>query len=236
MRSIICTVSSGYWPDAVSAESISASLPSSTAFATSEASARVGRGFCVMDSSICVAVITGRRASRALDDLLLHDRHAFGTHLHAEIAARDHHAVGHFENRVQIFDGLRLFEFGDDRRVASGAPYRAFGRSDIGCAPHETHRDVIHVMLQRKSEIVVIFFRERRHLQFHARQIDAFMLAENSRHRRLRRKRIAPCGQHPQFDQSIGEQDAVAAMDFARQHLNVVLTPARHRCARPFRS
>mmetsp|Transcript_36070 Transcript_36070/g.60795 ORF Transcript_36070/g.60795 Transcript_36070/m.60795 type:complete len:203 (+) Transcript_36070:698-1306(+) len=35
------------------------SVPSSTALATSVASARVGRGFMVMDSSICVAVITG---------------------------------------------------------------------------------------------------------------------------------------------------------------------------------
>ena len=59
------TASTGYFPDAVSAESITASDPSKIAFATSDASARVGRGFCVIDSSICVAVITGRRASRA---------------------------------------------------------------------------------------------------------------------------------------------------------------------------
>jgi len=44
---------------AVSAESITASEPSKIALATSEASARVGLGFSVMDSSICVAVITG---------------------------------------------------------------------------------------------------------------------------------------------------------------------------------
>ena len=35
------------------------SVPSSTALATSVASARVGRGFLIMLSSICVAVITG---------------------------------------------------------------------------------------------------------------------------------------------------------------------------------
>mmetsp|Transcript_52254 Transcript_52254/g.155929 ORF Transcript_52254/g.155929 Transcript_52254/m.155929 type:complete len:201 (-) Transcript_52254:150-752(-) len=38
---------------------MTASVPSSTAFATSLASARVGRGALHMDSSICVAVITG---------------------------------------------------------------------------------------------------------------------------------------------------------------------------------
>ena len=40
-------------------ESITASAPSITALATSETSARVGRGFFTMDSSIWVAQITG---------------------------------------------------------------------------------------------------------------------------------------------------------------------------------
>ena len=59
IRSIACTASTGYCPIAVSADSITASVPSRIAFATSDASARVGRGACTIDSSICVAVITG---------------------------------------------------------------------------------------------------------------------------------------------------------------------------------
>jgi hypothetical protein len=39
--------------------SMTQSVPSSTALATSVASARVGRGFFTMLSSICVAVMTG---------------------------------------------------------------------------------------------------------------------------------------------------------------------------------
>jgi putative Mn2+ efflux pump MntP len=39
-----------------------ASVPSSTALATSLASARVGRGLRIIESSICVAVITGLAA------------------------------------------------------------------------------------------------------------------------------------------------------------------------------
>merc|ERR1719201_1500970 len=54
---------SGYWPLADSPESITASACSSTAFVTSETSARVGRGFFCIDSSICVATITGLPAS-----------------------------------------------------------------------------------------------------------------------------------------------------------------------------
>jgi hypothetical protein len=51
---------------AVSAESMSASVPSPTALATSVASARVGVGAVTIDSSIWVAVTTGTpRAAQA---------------------------------------------------------------------------------------------------------------------------------------------------------------------------
>ena len=65
MRSIASSDWSGNCPIAVSAESITASAPSSTAFATSLASARVGRGAPVMLSSICVATITNLPAAVA---------------------------------------------------------------------------------------------------------------------------------------------------------------------------
>ncbi|MNS28087.1 hypothetical protein D3C72_600530 [compost metagenome] len=44
-------------------ESITASVPSSTALATSEASARLGRGLWIIESSIWVAVMTGLPAA-----------------------------------------------------------------------------------------------------------------------------------------------------------------------------
>ena len=59
VRCIASTASSGYFPAAVSPESMIASVPSSTALATSLTSARVGIGFSHIDSIICVATITG---------------------------------------------------------------------------------------------------------------------------------------------------------------------------------
>mmetsp|Transcript_12972 Transcript_12972/g.45038 ORF Transcript_12972/g.45038 Transcript_12972/m.45038 type:complete len:388 (-) Transcript_12972:477-1640(-) len=56
---MVCTASSGYAPAAVSPLSMTQSVPSSTALATSVASARVGLGAAIMLSSICVAVMTG---------------------------------------------------------------------------------------------------------------------------------------------------------------------------------
>mmetsp|Transcript_8097 Transcript_8097/g.24217 ORF Transcript_8097/g.24217 Transcript_8097/m.24217 type:complete len:275 (-) Transcript_8097:640-1464(-) len=51
--------STGYLPAAVSPLSMTASVPSRTAAATSVTSARVGRGFFIIESSICVATMTG---------------------------------------------------------------------------------------------------------------------------------------------------------------------------------
>merc|ERR1719215_1460490 len=58
MRRIVVTVSTTKSPMADSLLSITASVPSSTALATSQASARVGKGLSSMDASISVAVIT----------------------------------------------------------------------------------------------------------------------------------------------------------------------------------
>ena len=57
MRFIASTASIGYMPEADSADSITASVPSSTALATSLTSARVGCGETIMLSSICVATM-----------------------------------------------------------------------------------------------------------------------------------------------------------------------------------
>ena len=60
------TVSTGNLPVAVSADNITASVPSSTALATSDTSARVGIGLSIIDSIIWVAVITSLLRSRAM--------------------------------------------------------------------------------------------------------------------------------------------------------------------------
>ena len=57
MAAMVRTASTGQAPVAVSAESITASAPSSTALATSLTSARVGCGETIMLSSIWVATM-----------------------------------------------------------------------------------------------------------------------------------------------------------------------------------
>ncbi len=65
MMSMVKTDSTGYSPIADSPLNIIESEPSNTALATSEASALVGLGEAIIDSSIWVAVITGLPISLA---------------------------------------------------------------------------------------------------------------------------------------------------------------------------
>mmetsp|Transcript_27782 Transcript_27782/g.64055 ORF Transcript_27782/g.64055 Transcript_27782/m.64055 type:complete len:231 (-) Transcript_27782:402-1094(-) len=72
-RQIFCmmvTHSNGYLPLAVSPESMTQSVPSWIALATSVTSARVGRGLEIIDSSICVAVMTGLPALLHLEIII----------------------------------------------------------------------------------------------------------------------------------------------------------------------
>ena len=69
IRAIVATASIGYAPTLVSPDSITASAPSSTALATSDASARVGRGAEIIDSSIWVATMTGLALRRAFSTI-----------------------------------------------------------------------------------------------------------------------------------------------------------------------
>ena len=66
IAAIIATASTGYWPTALSWESMTASVPSRIALATSATSARVGREEVIIESSICVAVIDGRASCPAI--------------------------------------------------------------------------------------------------------------------------------------------------------------------------
>ena len=49
------------------------------------------------------------------DDLLLEHRHFFRTDLHAEIATGDHHSADFPQNLIEVLNGLRLLDLGDDR-------------------------------------------------------------------------------------------------------------------------
>ena len=87
----------------------------------------------------------------ARDDHFLHDGNALGVHLHAEVAASDHDAVGDAQDGVEIFDGFGFFELGDYRGVFSGAANEIFRQHDVFGMAHETYGNVVDVLLEGKG-------------------------------------------------------------------------------------
>mmetsp|Transcript_70461 Transcript_70461/g.222597 ORF Transcript_70461/g.222597 Transcript_70461/m.222597 type:complete len:307 (-) Transcript_70461:514-1434(-) len=84
------TASTGYFPEAASPLSMTASVPSHTALARSETSERVGTGASIMLSTICVAVITN---SPACLDLVISSFCANGTRLTSSSTPRSPRAT-----------------------------------------------------------------------------------------------------------------------------------------------
>ena len=90
--------------------------------ATSDASARVGRGEEIIDSSICVATMTGLAQRRAALTICFWTSGTSSSGLHAEVAAGDHDRVEGVDDLVEVLDGLRLLDLGDDGDAAALRP------------------------------------------------------------------------------------------------------------------
>ena len=181
MRAIISTASRGNLPIAVSPESMTASVPSKMALATSLASARVGRGFSVMDSSICVAVMTGLRKSSARRMTYFWMSGTFsGGNFDAEIAARHHHAI----RRPRGWrPGFRWPAASPAWRRAERSPpqrrNRAPGAHHIFGGAHKRDGHHVDPVLQTEVEVALVFLGERRNADVRTRQVDALMLAQH---------------------------------------------------------
>ena len=160
MRFMVATASTGYCPDADSADSMTASAPSKIAVATSETSARVGTGLEIIDSSIWVATTIGlpaRRHARVISFCTPGTRSSgIST---PEIAARDHQRVCDFENFAKPRHCLRLLDLGHHRGAAARELFR-FG--DVLRALNERQSDPIDAGIESGLEISNVFRRQRR--------------------------------------------------------------------------
>ena len=206
-------------PDAVSADSITASDPSKIAFATSEASARVGREFVVIDSSICVAVIAKRPQMLArCSTRFCTIGTDFGRKLDAEVAAGDHDAIADVEDVFERIDGLRFLELGDDVDLVAAEVVKQRAQfDDVAAAADERRGDVVELVGDGEGDVFAILFRDRRNRQLGVGEI----------HPLLRRDRPAvnDARQHlrpvdrgdDQLDQPIIDEDALPELHLARQ-------------------
>ncbi len=88
-------------------------------------------------------------------------RNVFRRQFHAQIAARHHQRVRQGDNIVQMLDGRRFLDLRQNPRPPSDE-FTRFGH--ILRALHEGQRDPIDPQLQRKGQIVAVFFGQGREI------------------------------------------------------------------------
>ena len=176
---IMRTASSGYAPRAVSPESITASVPSRIAFATSVTSARVGRGEEIIDSSICVAVTTGFEARFArCDHIFLRQRHLFERDLDAEVAARDHDAVGR-GTMSSMWSSASCFSiFAITGIDLPAAAMCVFDAQHVLRRAHERNGDPVDAVRDPEVEVLEIAIGHRFELERSVRIVDSLPRAQ----------------------------------------------------------
>ena len=147
----------------------------------------------------------------------LHHRHTLWIHFHAQVAPRNHHAIGCPQNRIQILDGFRLLQLGDHRSVFARAADQLFRQQHVFWAPHEAYRHVIRAVLQREDQVGAVFRGQRRHAQLHSGQVDSLVFAKRAAVCHFANHLVAANLLNPQLDQSVRKQDAVPAVNFSGQ-------------------
>ena len=92
-----------------------------------------------------------------MDELFLDHGHVLQRNFHAQVAARNHDAVGHAENFIDVVHALMVFNLGDQERVlARLAAQKLADLQNIGRAAREGRGDEIHMVADAKADIVDI--------------------------------------------------------------------------------
>ncbi len=158
--------------------------------------------------------MTGLRILRgATNDVLLDRGHLLRRHLDSEVSARDHDAVGDFQDGVEMLDSLRLFELGDDPYIGLQRIQTAAHMAHVVRGTHERYGDGVYALAYGEDQVFFIFFGQRRNLDRNAGEIDALVLAQRAAVDDLADDVVAVDGADVELDQAVGEQDARSGLE-----------------------
>ena len=130
---------------------MTAEVPSNTALATSDTSARVGAGDLIIDSNICVAVMTGR--PRAMQSRMMRFCRWGSSSMPSsdpEVAAGDHDRPRRLDDPVEVLDRGTRLDLGHDQRPA-GVGLGADAAHVVGRA-HEAERHHVDALVDEGVE------------------------------------------------------------------------------------
>ena len=180
-RSIISTVSTGNLPIAVSLLSMTASVPSKMALATSVTSARVGDGFSTMELSICVAVMTGlpMRLHRAMSLFWIMGTSSIG--ISTPRSPRATMIPFAMARMLSMF--WTACHFSTLTMMGTCAPCVSISRAEltniVGCA-HEREGHVVDSSPQARQQIMSVLIRDCRDMEVRLGKVDSLVVREGS--------------------------------------------------------
>ena len=101
--------------------------------------------------------------------------------LHTQIASGYHHAIGCFDDLINIMYTFRIFNLGNHIDPLSAVCAKQFfDLFDRLCISYERSGDKVDALLDTKQNIVLILFGDCREFYFYIRNIDSFFLTQFS--------------------------------------------------------
>ena len=160
-------------------------------------------------------------AQAGFDDAPLDDGQFFVGNFDAEIAARDHDAVGFVDDFFEVFDGLLVFDLGDDERVRFGLVEKFAQLKQVAGFAHEGQRDEIHAEFEAELHVGDVLGGERGQADFDAGQIDVAAAAEFAFGEDFALDLVAGLGEHFHLDGAVVNEHHVADVDVVDEILVV---------------
>ena len=143
-----------------------------------------------------------------MDQLLLHHRNPFDRHLHAEIPARDHDAVGGAQDGADVTQRLGPLDLGDQRDPPARAAEDAARALEVRGALHERERDPVRLGARQEGERLPVGAGQRRDRDAQAGQVDPLVLVEQAASHHAAQHVAAAAAQHPEREPPVGQQHA----------------------------
>ena len=137
--------------------------------------------------------------------MLLDYRYLFRRHLHSQIAAGHHHAIGGFKDLLKMLQRLRFFQLCNHRDILAMTAHNLLHSPDVRSRAHKRKRHDIDAVFESKLKILAIFSAQSGNLKRSSGQIDPLMFRQQAPVNHLAFNVLAPNADDAKLNQSIGK-------------------------------
>ena len=109
-----------------------------------------------------------------IDDAFLEQWNFFSEHFHTQIASSHHYHLGLVHDTLQIVNGFRFLDFGNDRNTAAFRNKNFPQFPYISVLSDKRKRDVVHRLSYQKIDILPVFFRDTRQGNLYTGKVNPF--------------------------------------------------------------